>query len=138
MSLGALCGILFLAGIGLFFFKVSRKLAPWAFLLAGVGLAGRIGSAKGTVADAIMDGSTAVTVALVGASIAVGVALLIGLYLWSKMWKSTGGGLITCAFALMFPTILTAVGLGGIVALLGTVMTGAAGAAGALFAGLGV
>lgn len=137
MSLAAICGVLFFAGLGLFVFKVSRKFAPWAFLLAGVGPAGAIASVQGKTTDVIMDGSQAVMAATVGVSVLIGIAVFAGLYLFSKMWKSSGGGIVTCLTAFLFPTILGAVGLGAIVAMLAAALTMAGDTTASLFAGLG-
>lgn len=137
MSLGAICAVLFVAGLGLFFFKVSRKFAAWAFLLAGVGIAGRLGGAQGKATGVLVHGWSAATAALLGAAVVIGLAVLTGLYLHSKMWKGSGGGLVTCTVAFLFPTILAAVGLGAVVTLLATLLTTAGHAVGALFTGIG-
>lgn len=137
LGLTGLSALAFVIGLALFWFKVSRKAAPWLFLLAGVGLAGAIGTAKGRVAAVVMDGTTALMSAALGAGVAIAVAAFLGIYLYSRMWKGGGGGKITCAVALIFPTVLTAVGLGVLVSAIGATMTTATSAFGALLSGLG-
>lgn len=137
MSLTAICAVLFVTGVALFVFKVSRKFAPWAFLLAGVGIAGRLAGAQGKITQVIEHGWTAMTVALLGGSILIGLGIVLGIYLFSKMVKGSGGGAVTCVVAFVFPTILEAVGLGVIVGLLSTLLTTAGQAAASLFSGIG-
>ncbi|MBO0827756.1 MAG: hypothetical protein J2P24_08240, partial [Streptosporangiales bacterium] len=137
VSLAAICAVLFVTGVALFVFKVSRKFAPWAFLLAGVGIAGRLSGAQGKITGIMAHGWSVMTGALLGAAVLVGLAIVVGIYLFSKMWKGSGGGAVTCVVAFVFPTILETVGLGVVVGLLSTLLTTAGQAAASLFTGIG-
>lgn len=137
LGLTGLCAVLFVVGLAFFMFKVSRKVAGWCFLLAGLSGAGAIGTAKGNIAGAVLDGSQALMASTLGAGVALAAVAFMSIYLYARLLKGSGGGVITMAVAYMYPAALTAVGLGTLVNLVGTSLTSANSAFGALISGFG-
>lgn len=137
LGLTGLCAVLFVIGVALHSFKVSRKAAPWCFLLAGISGAGALGTAQGKVAGVVMDASQGLMSTALGAGALLATAAFLGIYLWSRMVKGGGGGKITCGVAYIYPPVLTAVGLGILINIAGDGMTMANSAFGSLVAGLG-
>lgn len=137
ITLGVITVVFLAAGIAAYKFGPGKKFSVPFMFIAGVGTAagaaGLFGRFAGTVSEWLLGATDTATAFLVGTGVPAAILVILGFYLWARR---SGGGKFAMGAAFLYPHLLVAAGLNGIVSLAGDGIGGAGGGAWSLVTGL--
>ena len=136
LTLGAVAAIGFAVALVLMRKKAWPRAVPWLMLVAGLGVAGLLGTLLERFAGALERVAGAGTAAVFGVAVPVLLAVVMGVYLFIHLKpKGAPPTRLTAVTALVFPAVLAAMGgaFAGLAAVAGGVLGAVGQTVGSLF-----